>query len=363
MFNLLSLKRVNNIKVTKSMTIKVIVLYLLILGLGIFSVSIFVRGIKNKKEYQFKYQEQTKLDYKVELKENEYFETPVLESGGNYISSLINKIIVDFNYDLTSNDLIDGSYDYKIVATMEAKEKGKNAIVWSKDTTLYESEESNFTDSNNIDFATQIEVDYNNFNMTMNDFRRAYGLSIDGSLTVSLIVNSRLNHDMSTENIPNENKSSITIPLMEDTTEINMNYNPLTSKENTIEYKGNVVLHYVLIICGVILFIYYLFMSYCLVALIYEILVNQDKYTKKINKLFHDYDEIIVKVKTYPEINNKNILQVDNFEELLDVNVSLKKPIIYYEVKKNRESRFLIIDDDRVFMYVIRYTDFYKRGD
>ena len=360
MFNLLSLKRVNNIKLGKSVTVKIVVLYILILGLGVFSVSIFIKGLKNRKEYSFNYQEQTKLDYKVELKENDYFDETILPSGGSYISSLINKIVVDFGYNLNSDDFIDGTYDYEIIATMEAREKGKNAIVWSKDTVLYKSDENSFTSSNNINFATQTEVDYNYFNMTMNEFRKAYGLSIDGCLTISLIVNSKLNHEKSIENIPNENKSSITIPLMNDTTEINMEYKPLLTKENTIYYKGNNFVHYILVVCGVILFIYYLYMSYCIVSLIYEVLVNQDKYRKTINKIFHDYDDIIVKVNSYPDMSGKNILNVENFEELIDAQVSLKKPIVFYESRRKKSS-FWIVDDNQVFMYNIEYTDFDKR--
>lgn len=361
MFNLPNLQKVNDTNFNKGLVFKIVILAILIFGLGIFSVSIFIKGVQNKNEYQFSYQEQTKLDYKVALKENEYFEDNVLPSGGNYISSLINKVVVDFNYDFKSEDYIDGTYNYKIVATMEAKEKSKNAIVWSKDTTLYESEENNFKSSNHINFATQAEVDYNYFNMTMNEFRRTYGLSIDGSLTVSLIVDSKLNHEKSTENIPNKNKSSITIPLMEDTTEINMDYKPLLTKKNTIESKGNKLIHYILMICGFILFTYYLYMSYRIIVYVFKILISQDKYNKKINKIFHDYDDIIVKVNTYPDVKDKDILKVANFEELVDAQVSLKKPIIYYEIHKKRESCFWIIDENQVFMYTIKHTDFDKR--
>lgn len=354
----LTLKSVDKMKFSKSIAIKAFVLYIAVLCLGCFSVLIFVRGIKSTKEYNYTYTENNDIDYKVYLKENNYFEEEYLEKGTKYIASLIDKIDATFDYKLNSDDAINGNYTYYITATMEAKEKGKDVIIWSKEEEIFEHQSKDFEQQTNFEITPTITINYEKYNSIMSEFKSAYGVAIDANLVLTLHVDTDIQHEKQAKAITNNSISSISIPLLEQTIEIEQNYVDSSSKSNLITYKAKTPWSYVLIVSGIILFIYYLSLSVKVLKLIFAIYNNQNKYQVKLNKILSDYNQVIVKVSNLPNIKEKTILDVENFDDLLDVQGELREPILFKETIPNQESKFLITKDDRVFRYNMKYTDF-----
>lgn len=53
-------------------------------------------GTSNKKTLSIKYQENNDIDYKVHLKDNNFFDEEYLEKGKSYITSFIDYIHIDY---------------------------------------------------------------------------------------------------------------------------------------------------------------------------------------------------------------------------------------------------------------------------
>lgn len=353
----LDLKSVDEMKFSKRIMIKAIVIYAFVLCLGCFSVLIFVRGLRFEKEYEFNYHETNNIDYKVYLKENDYYEEEYLTKGGKYIASLIDKINVDFGYKLMSDDIITGDYNYYVTATIEAKEKGKEIIIWSKDETIFEGELGEFVETNSYEINTNVDINYSKYNAVMSEFRNAYGVSLDGELVVTLHVDNSIVHKLEDDSIETSAVSTVRIPLIEKMLEIELDYEDSKINSNVVKYKDKPWLHYALITCGVILFIYYLYLSIKTLKLVFDIYNSQNKYHRLLNKIFSNYDQIIVKVNKLPAIGKKTVMDVANFDDLLDAQSELREPILYSETVVNQNSVFMIIKDDRVFRYVVKYVD------
>jgi hypothetical protein len=351
---------VENFKFSKYIFVKTFVLYLLVLCLGGFSVFVFVKGIKAQKEYSYVYTENNNVDYAVYLKDNDYFEEKYLGKGKKYIASLIDYINVSFDYKLSGNEVVNGKYNYTITATLEAKEKGKDVVVWSKDEVLFENKDVDISAQSDYSISSDVKIDYSKYNTIMQEFRSAYGISVDGELIVSLRVNSNINTQNNPEDMDLVSESTVSIPLTEQMIEIEADYTEVNNETKTITYKETTWIHYLLMVCGVILFIYYLYLSYRLLVLIRDILKNQDKYQRCLSKIFSNYGNIIVKLKKLPKINNEEVMDVENFDELLDAQSELREPILYTEVISGQESCFIIIKENRVFRHKIKYTDFAK---
>ena len=358
-----NLKEKKEIVIDGWLKFKLLISYLAVLGLGVISVFIFIYGLKDNEKYKFVYNEDTNVDYKVYLKENDSFDEPYLKSGGKYISSLIDKILVNFDYKMSTEELIEGNYNYSIVARLEALEKGKNVVIWSKEETLYDSEQSNISNSKAFDLSTQAEVDFDKYNMIINDFKRTNGVSIDGELTVSLVVNSNLQIDVTDKVIPNISKASIKIPLMETIIGIDTDYKPTNSITNTIDIKSDNNLHMILIASGIVSFVLFIYLTIVLIRYTAMLIKNQDKYGQILQKIFRDYDSIIVSVDSLPDIKGKDLLKVNDFNEILDAQTGLQEPILYYKSVRKKRSYFYVIKEDRVFMYVIKSKDFVKKED
>lgn len=355
------IKNVDKMKFSKRIAIKTFVLYIAVLCLGCFSVLVFVRGLNTKKEYDYKYEEKNLIDYKVYLKENNYFEEEYLEKGNKYIASLIKDINVTFDYIFSSQDIIDGKYNYYVTATLEAKEKGKEIIIWnSKEEILFQGQEVTFEEQEGFQVSPNVTINYEKYNAIMNEFKSAYGVALDGSLVLTLHVDTDIEHEKSEDIINNNAVSSLRIPLITQTLEIELDYNDTNTKTSVITYIDKPWLHYVLVVCGIILFIYYLYLSVKILKLIFDIYNKQDKYQKRLKKIFNNYDQVIVKVNKIPSTKGKSLLDVENFDELLDAQSELREPILYNEVISKQESVFIVIKDERAFRYVIKYTDFVK---
>ena len=86
-----------------------IVLILIISGV------LFGLYAKRDKVYYVRYDEKSDLNYKVAIKENEYFTETYLKEDKQYVSSLIDFITADFKYDLNVKEDLEYSYKYRIV--------------------------------------------------------------------------------------------------------------------------------------------------------------------------------------------------------------------------------------------------------
>ena len=69
----------------------------------------------SKNEYN-RYTEKAKVDYKVNLKENEFYEEDYLDEKNTIIASLIKNLEVEFKYNLNLEQDQDYTYSYKILA-------------------------------------------------------------------------------------------------------------------------------------------------------------------------------------------------------------------------------------------------------
>ena len=71
---------------------------------------------------------------------------------------------------------------------------------------------------------------------------------------------------------------------------------------------------------------------------IYEIInrniSNEDTYNKALSKITRVYDPILVNTNTFPKLNNKSILNVNNFNDLVDAQAETRKPI-YFVIGKD----------------------------
>ena len=62
------------------------------------------------------YIEKSNIDYKVYLKENNFYENEYLEKDKVYVASLIDKILIDFKYDFDIEKENDLAFKYDVIA-------------------------------------------------------------------------------------------------------------------------------------------------------------------------------------------------------------------------------------------------------
>lgn len=307
------------------------------------------------------YNEKSNLDYQVYLKENNYFEEKFLGKDRQYIASLIDYINADFNYELNASSPFNYKYKYWVTATLSAKEKIDNSKpVFEKEFTLLEPKDFEFKDSSDFTINESIKIDYTYFNDIMNSFKKDYGLSVDGNLIVRLHVDMNGNAKNIKQGINSNQVMELTIPLSEQTININMDYKDINNYEVVEEVSNTEIINKVLFAICIISLILDIVVVIEYVRFLEKIKKTSSAYSKKLNRILKEYDRAIVKTKKLPDTDELKLIEVESFEELLDARENLEKPILYTEIHPGQKCCFMILNQKEVFKFILKASDLEK---
>ncbi len=335
-----------------------------LLIIGVFAI--FISGFclvvsgfnpeESSKKELYSYDYNTNFDYKVYLKENNFFNTEYLGMNKQYIASLIDRIEVTANYDFTSTKDLDYTYSYSITATPKGLYEGsdgKSVEVWSRAYPLFNSETISGT-GKKFSISQPITLDYNSYNDLMTNFREQFGLSVDARVDLTLNVN--INAGLAgsdTKDLSKSEKINLKIPLLQQTIQINPDYvntGHETVYENQNATESNINIPYILF--GIVLMV---FAVVGFVILLRKLLVitKKSEYLINYNKILKDYGDIIAETRNVPDLSNYEVIRVKDFNELVDIEEELHSPIICCEIKPDSECWFIIINSGVAYKYAL----------
>lgn len=326
----------------------------------IIGIILIILGINDQVTVNINYEENNAISYKVYLKENKFFDTPYLGENRTYIASLIDYIDADFDYDIKYSIPFNSHIKYKYVALVQANKKNSSGYYWNKEYDLSEEKTMDLKDNTNVTISDNVKVNYAKYNSILNQFKKEYGLDTNGELKIIMRVTNTAEFEKIDHPIDVNSEISISIPLLEQAIDVSINKETNNNKNIiTLKEKSDGLTFLVFKITGIIL----------LLTSVFGI-INTARYDKKfkkmhpyileLDKILKNYDSIIANVKNSPDIKDYKKIEVDKFEELLDVYNEVRMPINYYQNKKKNESTFVIINDDVAWIYNLRD---YKRTD
>ena len=203
--------------------IVVVLFFVILIFIAILSFSLM---IDNKEEVQVS-NEKYDVDYKVYLKDNNYYQEKFLDKGRNYVTSIIDYINADFlyHYYLGSNDKL--SYTYRIDANIVISEQGN--IIYDKNYKLLDEREE--TADGEFDIDEGIKLDYNKYNELAKDFVNEYGISnLTSVLNVKMHV--KVNNHY-------EDTVVMSMPLDVKTISVNLSNSPKGENQKFIKQEND----------------------------------------------------------------------------------------------------------------------------
>lgn len=304
------------------------------------------------------YDEKSNLDYKVYLKENDFYETPYLGKNMLYIASLIDKINIDFNYHFTSSENINLDFNYNIIGKLVISDSEEKNTYYEKEYKLLNDKKISMENNNNQIINENVAIDYDYYNNLANNFKMTFGVNTTSNLIIYLSIN-KTGNDSQTMN--NNSLMLIKIPLSEKAINIKMDYKEIDNSSTILSGSYITIDNLVYITASII------FIILSIVALIKSIKLisllmpnNKNIYDKYVNRLLMEYDRLIVETSTKPLFDNKEIIKIEKFQELLDVRDNLKLPITYYSVTKHQKCYFYISTGDKVYLHTVKAVDLEK---
>lgn len=338
-------------------------------SIALLAISIFLiissLNIKTSSKVQLlSYNEKSNVDYNVYLKPNNYFVEEYLPKDKQYISSVIDYIDIFYNYNFSSSKKIDADYEYKVVATLEAKYKidsSNSKQIWSNDYVLVENKLSSVKDEGNISINENVKVNYEDFNKIINSFKKDYMLSVNSDLTVKLFIKVNGKYVPADKVFNLNNELSVVIPMSQQTIDIKTNYEEIKNDQIVTIEKIDKIKNYYFLILGISMAFIFVII---LILQISKVIIDDKKqslYIKELKKILHDYGDIIVEVKKAPKISKEKSSEVKSFNELVNAQIELRTPIIFSEIIKNELGLFVIFDNDYAYYYSIKSNEGKKK--
>lgn len=305
------------------------------------------------------YNEYSKLDYNVYLKENNYFKENYLPKDKQYITSLIDYIDIFFNYDFSSSKEVNTKYKYKIIGTLNAKYKVDNNTkkVWTKDYVLLEEKALNVDNKNTFRIEENIKVNYDEYNKIINNFKKDYMLAVTSDLTISMLVNVDGEYVPAQKVFNTKSNLDLVIPLSEQTIAIKTNYKESNENQILTTEKIGRFSNFSLFFVGIAMLAGAVAIIYSVIRKVIQEDKKQTKYIKELKKILHDYDDIIVEVKKPPTISKSKSSEVSTFSELVNAQIEVRSPIVFSEISKNEVGIFVLFDKEHAYYYVLEYKE------
>ena len=305
----------------------------------------------SKNEYN-RYTEKAKVDYKVNLKENEFYEEDYLDEKNTIIASLIKDLEVEFKYNLNLEQDQDYTYSYKILAKTSVKES-------SRDNTIYEttqellSKEVQESNAKDLEIAEKVTIDYNEYNEKINKFINVYKLDNTTS-TLNLEMYVYVINKYDGEQINRDSKvMTLNIPLTTKTIDISINSNVIKDEGNILSKKSEydnltymLGIGFVLLVIGVAIFIK--FIKYVL-----ETRSAEKMYGQELKRILFNYKSYIQKINNEIDYNNYKIIQINTFNEILEMRDTMQSPILMYTEENEDRTKFMIMKDGVLYLNVL----------
>ena len=331
-----------------------VVLFGLLFAL-LFSTSYFL--VKNSFSYKdarvVNYQDSGTIDYKVYLKPNEFYEQPFLGKNMVYVAGLINTVNIDFNYQFLLDEMTDMNFNYTVMGKLQISDDSGANVYYSKNYVLLNSKQDKVEKQNVYNLKESVSVDYEKYNDLANKFKSSYGIDAASNFIVTLKVNKSVN-DL---NLNESNEMSVTIPLSQRAISIKsdasaMNNNRSITSESSVSLDNKVFIG-----LAVISFIASVACLLKFLELVVAYFGKKSAYDSYLDKIFKQYDRLIVETKTMPRFDDKNIIKIQRFEELLDARDTLKQPIMYFNISDHNKCYFYISVRNDVYLTVVKAVD------
>lgn len=346
-------KKQDQFKPKRSKTIKrlvfdiIIFLFLVIAGTILLNNSL---GFESEKV--IKYSEKSDLDYKVYLVKNDFYEDEYLGKDMLYVANLIDKLLIDFDYKFESEDKENIDFDYSIVGKLAISNPTGTKSYFEKTYTLLDKKTINMTNSTGQNIKEQISVDYPYYNSLANSFKNQYGVEADSKLTIYMLINAKNTKDSSFI-LDKSSVMSIDVPLSERSVDISMDYKEIDETSNIIKKQKMTIKEIVPLIISVILIGLSLVMMIRAMRNIKMLQKKKSAYDKYVEKILKEYDRLIAESATLISLEDKEVIDIGKFTELLDIHDNLQIPIMYYEVAEHEKCYFYIAHDKLIYLFEV----------
>ena len=309
--------------------------------------------VTSKNEYN-NYSEKAKVNYNVELKQNDFYPEDYDFENNTLIATLINNFDIYFNYNLTLDKEQEYTYSYKILAKTMVQNEADNTSIYETTEELVNKEEQT-SNSKNLNIIENLKINYDTYNDKINKFVNLYGLTDSNSMLELEMKVKVINKYDGTQINKEENVMTLTIPLTTKTVDISVGQNVVQDEGKILSKKSEYSeenLKYLLII-GIVAGIAGILVLIKFIKYLFETRSAETMYDQQLKMILFNYKNYIQ--QTNNKINEKDykVIQINTFNEMIGLRDTIQSPILMYTVENERKTYFMIIKDGLLYTYLL----------
>lgn len=301
----------------------------------------------------FKYSIQQNVDTRINYRKNSFFDKEQNLSNTAFLTDITDSIDAQFHYNYTSSKATNLTYQYQATAMLRAvygsdksSESGRDNV-WSKQFILLKPVIKNNSDTS-VTINPSIQIPFADYYKQMENFRNAFSAPVNSEMIVTYTV--QLTGNINGTPIKETKTSTISVPLDQQIYKVNTQYEKNSKKEIKLANKNSAIdvfakieipLAALLIVAGLGLIVYG-----------FRKQLIKTPHQRKLEKIYRYHDGIIIRAKQPPDLDNKNIVTINRFDDILNLEEELKTPIIASKIN-DYTTHFIIVRDDIAYVYTL----------
>ncbi len=301
------------------------------------------------------YGEKSSISYDVNIKPDSFYPTTVLGMNQQYPANAIDKIKVNYKYTFNTSEKGNYRYRYFATATVIANNRdavnGENPLLLNRSFQLENPTTGVQNENDKYEVEKEYLIDYATYNNFVNKYKNNYGLTINATLKITFYV--EVIDEYKDAVINRTRNMDVNIPLASNPIFITIT-NPQDISETIYDEDSSTISSTILIVFATIMLIAGVLLLFQEVHKVVKSEKAQSKFISYINKIISANSEVIIKVKNKINLQGHNIIEVESIEQLLDAQNELHIPIAYFEVKRNREGHFVIVNGKEAWRYIYK---------
>ena len=340
--------------------VRVFLMFFAIVVIAVISYLNYVNSFSKSTSVSMPYEVSGEIDYNVTLLPGNPFETGNLSAVNTYIADYIDDIGTDFVFDYALEYDSDIKYSYYVDATMELKSDKDGSVLSRKVDTLIPEVKDETKDTHKLNLKQNVNLDYNHYNNLAKDIsksiRNEHGINITGNLYLEMHVDIQVRNKEFKNPVSTSKVIKVEIPLLSTQVKAFMVEN-IDEKDVYTEYEAAELTSKSSLFVAISLWIVDIIFLLLVFSFIVKSTPKKSNYMRIRNGLLKDHDSVIVNSKNDPDFKGYNVINCATFEELIDAQKVLNKPIIYNELVKNQKCMFIIISGNDVYKYILKEAD------
>jgi hypothetical protein len=287
--------------------------------------------------------------------QSKFFDASGSPGGDNtaYIASLTDYLKTQFYYRFTGSRITDLRYSYKADAVVHSKFSGKEsadnaANVWTKKYTLLPTVSGSIK-TNMLTFGNDVRIPFAEYAAEAHRFRNAYNVPVSSEVVVTYTVSVTGKEN----GVPFANAQTTTViaPLEQQLYKIAVKFNKTDSKEVVAKqslHVQNIVSTYEIPVAVALLLL-----GLGLVLYGFRKQIIKPPYQRELARIYRYYDGIIVKARKPVSLKNiKTIVELDSFDDLLNIEEDTGSPIVANELS-GIATRFIITSENTAYVFTL----------